>query len=173
MVFDDMNDMPSNTIYQLDLNLNGSDADHTLAHHPAPGVSCVAMCYAYSYTSAHGKVQTVFTIDGRFYWRYGYYQAANDYRWTAWNQCISDSGNYIRNKGRLSDGSDLNDLFENGVYLLGGQSGAGYLHNPLTGAGFLTAKQTNAICLQTVEGLDGTVLRRYTENSGSTWTTWG
>ena len=86
----DLNDMPSNTIYQIDLNLDGSDDAHTLANHPAPGVSCVVMCYAYSYTSQHGKVQTLYTLDGRMYWRYGYRQAADDYRWTAWKKVTSD-----------------------------------------------------------------------------------
>ena len=85
MIISDLDDMASNSIYQLDLNLDGSDDAHTLGHHPAPGVSCVAMCYNYSYSSAHGKVQVVYTIDGRMYWRYGYYQSSDDYRWTAWN----------------------------------------------------------------------------------------
>ena len=88
--FSDMNDMPRNTICQLDLNLDGRDAEHTLANHPAPGVSCVAMCYAFSYTASHGKVQTVFTIDGRLYWRYGYTQSADDYRWTSWRLLTKD-----------------------------------------------------------------------------------
>lgn len=170
--FDDMNNMPSNTIYQLDLNLDGSDAAHTLANHPAPGVSCVAMCYAFSYTSQHGKVQTVYTIDGRLYWRYGYLQAHNDYRWTAWNQVVSDAGDYLRNKGRLENGIDLNTIQENAVYMLGGQAGANYINNPLTsGAGYLTVKHNGNITLQTVEALGGTRYSRYTEN-GSTWSNW-
>lgn len=84
MIYSDLNDIPANSIYQLDLNLDGSDAAHTLAHHPAPGVSCVVMCYAYSYSTEHGKVQVLYTIDGRMYWRYGYFQTTNDYRWTQW-----------------------------------------------------------------------------------------
>lgn len=82
--FADMDDMPRNQIVQLDLNLDGSDADHTLLHHPFPGKSCVAMCYAFSTTTEHGKVQTVYCIDGRMAWRYGYFQSSNDYRWTNW-----------------------------------------------------------------------------------------
>ena len=81
--FDDLDDMPRNTIAQLDLNLNGSDADHTLAHHPFPGVSCVAMNYAFSSESQHGMVQTVYALDGRMAWRYGYLQAGVK-TWTAW-----------------------------------------------------------------------------------------
>lgn len=170
--FNDMNDMPSNTIYQLDLNLDGSDTAHTLANHPAPGVSCVAMCYAFSYTSQHGKVQTVYTIDGRLYWRYGYLQAHNDYRWTAWNQVVSDAGDYLRNKGRLENGTDLNTIQVNAIYFLGGQAGANYINNPLTsGAGYLTVKHNGNITLQTVEALGGTRYSRFTEN-GSTWSNW-
>ena len=82
--FTDLNDAPMNSIYQLDLNLNGSDAAHTLAHHPEPGVSSVVMTYAYSYTSRHGMVQTLFNLRGRMYWRYGYQQSEDEYRWTDW-----------------------------------------------------------------------------------------
>ena len=168
----DLNDMPSNTIYQLDLNLNGSDADHTLLHHPAPGVSCVAMCYAFSYTSQHGKVQTVYTIDGKLYWRYGYLQAPGDYRWTSWNRVVSDAGDYLRNKGRLANGTDLNTIKENAIYMLGGQSGANYVNNPITsGAGYLTAKHNSDVTLQIVESLSGTRYSRYTDD-GTTWSNW-
>lgn len=90
LTFDDMDDMPRNSIVQLDLNLNGSDADHTLAHHPAPGVSCVAICYAFSTTANHGKVQVVYTIDGRMYWRYGYTQSASVYVWSNWRLVNKD-----------------------------------------------------------------------------------
>ena len=82
--FTDLNDAPPNTIYQLDLNLDDSDAEHTLAHHPEPGVSSVVMTYAYSYSSTHGMVQTLYNLVGRFYWRYGYQNAPGDYRWTSW-----------------------------------------------------------------------------------------
>lgn len=170
--FSDMNNMPKNTIYQLDLNLDGSDEAHTLKNHPAPGVSCVAMCYAYSYTSSHGKVQTVFTIDGRMYWRYGYYNAPNDYRWTPWKQVLHDDGSVMQNKGRLPNGTDLNAITDNSIYLLGAMPGAGYSNDPITSAGFLTVKATNSIVLQVVEALAGTRFSRYSENDGTTWSLW-
>ena len=169
----DLNDMPSNCIMQLDLNLDNSDAAHTLGHHPAPGVSCVAMCYAFSYTSRHGKVQTVFSLDGRFYWRYGYLQATNDYRWTAWNQCVTDSGTFMVNRGRLENGTDLNTIRDNAIYMLGGQAGAQYVNNPITsGAGYLTAKNNGNVTLQVVEALAGTRYSRYTDDGGTTWSSW-
>ena len=171
--FSDMNDMPPNAICQLDLNLDGSDAEHTLAHHPAPGVSCVAMCYAFSYTTDHGRVQTVYTIDGRLYWRYGYQQASNDYRWTAWRKVAIDDGSFMQNKGRLANGTDLNTIANNSIHLLGGQTGAQYIHNPLAdGAGYLTTKMENGIVLQICEALSGARYSRYSTDSGSTWSNW-
>ena len=171
--FRDMDDMPPNTIAQLDLNLNGSDSAHTLAHHPAPGVSCVAMCYAFSYTSRHGKVQTVYTIDGRFYWRYGYLQDVGDYRWTNWRQTVTDDGSLLRNKGRLANGTNINSIIDNAIYLLGAQENANYVNNAVSsGAAYLTVKTNNAIVFQTVESLGGARYSRYSNDTGVTWSSW-
>lgn len=90
--------------------------------------------------------------------------------WTAWT--YDDDGSVIRNKGRLANNSDLNDVQENGVWLLGGQSGAQYVNNPIMGAGYLTVKWNNNIGLQVIEALAGTRYSRYTENGGATWSNW-
>ena len=170
LTFDDLDDMPNNSIVQIDLNLNGSDADHTLGHHPAPGKSCVAICYAYAYDTDHGKVQVVYTIDGIMFWRYGYYQAENDYRWTNW---FDTASNVLSNKGRLADNSDLNSIVNNSIYLLGSMPDADYVHCPITsGAGYLTVKRNSNIILQTVEALAGSRYSRYSSDSGSTWSNW-
>lgn len=170
LTFDDLDDMPNNSIVQIDLNLNGSDADHTLGHHPAPGKSCVAMCYAYAYDTNHGKVQVVYTIDGLMYWRYGYYQDVNDYKWTDW---VNTASNALVNKGVLANETDLNSVLTNSVYLLSAMPGAGYLHCPVTlGASYLTTKANGIVRFQTVEKLTGERYSRYSSDSGSTWSDW-
>ena len=83
---DDLDDLPVNVIYQIDRNLEGTTPDNTLGHHPAPGVSCIVSSIGFSYSSPHGQAQTVYAIDGRVYWRYSYYQAPNDLRWTPWRR---------------------------------------------------------------------------------------
>lgn len=80
----DLDDAPNNSIMQIDLNMNGSDADHTLGHHPAPGVSCVVITYAFSNSTNHGRVQEVYTITGKKYWRYNYKQNSTTFLWTDW-----------------------------------------------------------------------------------------
>lgn len=170
LTFDDLDDMPNNSICQLDLNLDGHNSDYTLKHHPAPGVSCVAMCYAYSYTTDHGKVQTVFTIDGRMYWRYGYQQSAEVYNWTDW---FNTSSNAMVNQGKLAEETNLNSVVKNSIYYLGLMPASGYVNDPITsGAGFLTVKRFGDIILQTVEALSGTRYTRYSDNAGSTWSDW-
>lgn len=170
LTFDDLDDMPNNSIVQIDLNLNGSDSDHTLGHHPAPGKSCVAMCYAYAYDTNHGKVQVVYTIDGIMYWRYGYYQSADDYRWTDWYNTAS---NALVNEGVLANETDLNTVLSNSVYMLSAMPGAGYTHCPVTlGASYLTTKANGVVRFQTVEKLTGERYSRYSADSGSTWSTW-
>lgn len=170
--FTDLNDAPGNSIYHVDLNMDGRDADHTLGHHPTPGYSSIVITYSFSYTTPHARMQMVCSIDGRMYWRYGYLQATDDYRWTGWNQCVSDNGDYMRNKGRLTNGTDLNSVTDNSIYLLGANNGAGYVNDPITGAGFLTTKATNAIILQTIEALAGTRYSRYSDDGGTTWSNW-
>lgn len=82
----DLDNMEQNAIYQIDKNCNGATTDSTLGHHPFPGVSCVVVNMAFSYSTPHGQVQTVYALDGRVAWRYGYQNDVNDYRWTAWKQ---------------------------------------------------------------------------------------
>lgn len=80
----DLDNMPQNVIWQIDRNLTGVTADATLGHHPAPGKSCVIVDMAFSTSTPHGRVQTVYVIDGRVYWRYGYQQSADEYVWKEW-----------------------------------------------------------------------------------------
>ena len=171
--YSDLNDLPSNSIYQIDLNNDGSDAEHTLANNPAAGVSSVVMTYAYSYTSNHGKVQTLFTLDGRAYWRYGYQNDVDDYRWTNWFKSLNDDSSIIKNEGRLSNGTDLNTVVNNSVYLLGLMPNAEYTNTPLeSGAGYLTTRSNAAIRFQVVEGLNGSRYTRYSDDNGTTWSNW-
>jgi len=82
----DLDNMEQNAIYQIDKNCTGLDANSTLGHHPFPGVSCVIADMAFSYSTPHGRVQTIYALDGRVAWRYGYQNDVNDYRWTSWKQ---------------------------------------------------------------------------------------
>ena len=82
----DLDNMEPNAIYQIDKNCTGLDANSTLGHHPFPGISCVIADMAFSYSTPHGRVQTIYALDGRVAWRYGYQNDVNDYRWTAWKQ---------------------------------------------------------------------------------------
>lgn len=81
----DLNDMPNNAIIQIDRNLVGSPDEYKLLNNPAPGVSSIAVCLAFSTSTEHGKAQIVFALNGLMYWRYGYTNAPNDYRWTEWS----------------------------------------------------------------------------------------
>jgi len=78
------------------------------------------------------------------------------------------------NKGRLANGTNLNIIFDNAVYLLGSQDTAQYVNAPadLSGASFLTVKQTSTIALQTIEVLSGDRKTRYTDDSGAIWSNW-
>jgi hypothetical protein len=171
--FNDLNDAPANGIIQIDLNMDGSDAEHTLLHHPAPGVSCVAMTYAFSNSTDHGKVQVVYTIDGRQYWRYGFVNAPNDYRWTDWTLHNDNNKIYIVNNGRLANGTDLNEITGNCVYLLGNQAAAQYDNNPIpyTG-GYMTVYSNSDICMQSIIDFDGNNFSRVSVDKGSTWGSW-
>ena len=171
--FNDLNDAPVNGIFQIDLNMDGSDAEHTLLHHPAPGVSCVAMTYAFSSTTTHGKVQVVYTIDGRQYWRYGYVNAPNDYRWTNWTLHNDNSKTYIINNGRLANGTDLDTITGNCVYLLGNQSASQYGNNPIpTTGGYMSVYSNDDIVMQHIVDFSGNTYTRISIDSGSTWNNW-
>ena len=80
----DLDNMPQNTMWQIDKNCTGETPESTLGHHPFPGVSCVAVNMAFSSSTRHGQVQTVYALDGRVAWRYGYQNDVNDYRWKPW-----------------------------------------------------------------------------------------
>lgn len=80
----DLDNMPLNVMWQIDKNCTGETPESTLGHHPFPGVSCVAVNMGFSYSTRHGQVQTVYALDGRVAWRYGYQNAVNDYRWKPW-----------------------------------------------------------------------------------------
>lgn len=75
------------------------------------------------------------------------------------------------NKGRLSGGTDLDDVYDNSIYLL--ETNADYVHDPLDGnAGFLTTKVSGAIGIQEARRLNGVTKTRYTTDSGTTWSNW-
>lgn len=80
LLLTDLNDAEPNSIYQIDLNCT----EGVVAHHPSPGLSSVLMCYAFSYTTRHGMVQTLFNVHNEMYYRYGYLNDTDDYRWTPW-----------------------------------------------------------------------------------------
>ena len=86
----DLDNLPANVIYQIDKNCNGSTVDATLGHHPFPGQSCIVVDMAFSYSTDHGRAQTVYARDGQVAWRYGYQQDVDDYRWTTWHYYAID-----------------------------------------------------------------------------------
>lgn len=86
----DLDNMPMNTIYQIDRNCNGSTLDATLGHHPFPGQSCIVADLAFSYSTNHGRAQTVYARNGRVAWRYGYQNDADNYLWTDWHYYAID-----------------------------------------------------------------------------------
>ncbi len=166
----DLNDAESNAIYQIDLNCDNSDEAHTLLNNPCPGISSVLMCYAFSYTTTHGRVQTLFNARNDMYYRYGYKQDTNDYRWTKWTK-VQTSGDCVENKGRLDNGTDLNTILNTGIYLLGTNSGCiNWAFD--TYAGFLTTKTVNQVTMQTAEKLNGERKTRNSTDYGNSWTSW-
>ena len=82
--FTDLDDAPWNGIFHIDRNINGSDADHTLAHHPLPGVSCMVVTFAFSPSFNHCRAQFVLGLNGEIYWRYEYLDHGE--QWTAWRR---------------------------------------------------------------------------------------
>lgn len=83
-IFNNFNNAPLNLIFQIDKNCTSE----LMANNPEPGKSSVLMTIGFSWLSQHGKVQICTGLDtgntAFSYVRYGYFQAANDYRWTAW-----------------------------------------------------------------------------------------
>lgn len=90
--FDDFDDAPINTIYQVDKNVRAED----VAHNPAPGKSGVLFTYAFSATSRHALVQIHYALTAesstaencvfKMFFRYGFEQASDNYIWTPWNE---------------------------------------------------------------------------------------
>lgn len=168
--FTDLNDAPWNSIYHIDRNMDGSDSDHTLQHHPIPGQSCMVITYAFSYGFNHCRVQVVYALNGKMFWRYEYLD--NGEHWTTWYEMVSDKNEYFRNRGVLANGSDLNNILVNCVYYLSPQASGQYDHSPITsGAGYLTVKHNGTITLQVVEALAGTRYSRYSSDD-ETWSNW-
>ena len=98
-IFNDFNDAPSNSIYQIDRDCDIS----VMANNPNPGNSTILLTSGFGYTSKHGSVQVSVGIGsgGRtaVYYRYGYIQDADDYRWTSWEKVLTESDpQYIRMK---------------------------------------------------------------------------
>ena len=87
LIFSDFNNAPMMSIYQIDL-----DCDATvMANNPEPGYSSILITMGFSYVIRHGQVQLCVGVksSGTFAWiRYGYQQAANDYRWSGWKSII-------------------------------------------------------------------------------------
>lgn len=82
--FDDFDDAPINTVYQVDLNV--ADA---VAHNPAPGKSGSLLTYGFSNSSRHSLTQIYIALDSgvpKLFFRYGVIQSADVYAWTAWYQ---------------------------------------------------------------------------------------
>lgn len=173
--FSDFNDAPINSIYQIDLDCD----EGTLANHPNPGRSCVLVTLGFSPTSRHGMVQLCFgmisSVDHALWYRYGYKQSADEYRWTKWNRVgdsntTTDTGTYMINKGRLADGTDLNAIEENAIYLLSG--GGGYSNVPPGGGnGFITVKTVEGVTMQVYEKFSGKRWTRY-KTTSSEWSEW-
>ena len=84
--FDDMNNAPNNTIYQIDLDAI------SMAHNPMSGHSCVLVTFAPSFISDHGRFQVCCgtNLGAQMYFRYGYQQSAEEYRWTNWRHILTE-----------------------------------------------------------------------------------
>lgn len=169
LIFKDFNDAPLQSVYQIDL-----DCDATvMANNPKPGVSSVLITTGFSYTLRHGTVQLcvgIKTGETFAYIRYGYQNAVNDYRWTAWTDLTAsiDTSTVLINNGRFANGGDINDLTGNSIYMLG--TNGNYAHAPsdLT-FGFITTKSVGSIIHQTIETSTSIYLRSY---DGTNWSEW-
>ncbi len=84
--FDDMDNAPNNTIYQVDLDAV------SMAHNPMTGHSCVLITFAPSFISDHGRIQVCCGthVGAQLYFRYGYQQSAEEYRWTTWKHVLTE-----------------------------------------------------------------------------------
>lgn len=82
--FDDFDDAPKNSIYQVDYNVANS-----VANNPAPGKSGSLMTYGFSDSSRHAQTQIYIThesTDACMYFRYGFDASPGVYSWTPWSK---------------------------------------------------------------------------------------
>ncbi len=83
-IFNNFNNAPMGLIFQIDKNCTAE----LMANNPEPGKSSILATIGFSWLSQHGKVQICIGLDTGnttfAYVRYGYFQAANDYRWSTW-----------------------------------------------------------------------------------------
>ena len=99
-VFNDFNNAPRNSIYQIDLDCDAS----VMANNPAPGKSSILITTNFAYDSPHGEMQICVGLDGGagsksfMFWRYGYYAAGMVYTFTPWMR-ISSVNDYITVSG--------------------------------------------------------------------------
>lgn len=84
--FEDLDDAPSNSIYQLDLDCVEGD----LAHDPCPGVSRVLQTVSFTNASYFGRYQLLVAMaePSRVFFRYGWL-ANNSPHWTSWAEMVS------------------------------------------------------------------------------------
>ena len=89
--FDDMDNAPNNTIYQIDLDAV------SMAHNPISGRSCVLITLSPSFVSNHGSLQLCGGLEvndsytPQLYFRYGYRQSVSEFRWTNWVKIAGQS----------------------------------------------------------------------------------
>lgn len=92
LFFNNFNDAPNNSVYQIDL-----DCDETvMANNPKPRKSSVLTTTGFAYASAHGKVQTCVGVESGStfcFVRYGYIQSSSPYVyiWTPWKELADAS----------------------------------------------------------------------------------
>lgn len=106
-IFNDFDNAPHNSMYQIDL-----DCDATvMAHNPEPGKSSVLVTMNFGYKTPHGTIQFCIGLDGNagsgsfMYWRYGYQASGGVMTFTPWSKASdvavpavtsSDNGRVLR-----------------------------------------------------------------------------
>lgn len=89
ITFDDFNNAPANTMYQVDLNCGSA-----VKHNPAPGRSGVVMTFAWAVSSRHALVQVFYAISNAvivMYFRYGFQNTSTEFKWTPWERPATTS----------------------------------------------------------------------------------
>ena len=94
-IFNDFNNAPLNSIYQIDRDCDAS----VMANNPLPSRSSILITTGFAYTSRHGVIQVCIgfgtdrTTD--IYYRYGY--ISDDYDFTSWEKILTTRDpEYIR-----------------------------------------------------------------------------